>query len=97
MPKGRDWFDLLWFCSRGVKYPLLSSALDQAGPWKGEGVAATPAWLEERLRGRLAEIDLRDAARDVLPFVRGAEKAAVRGWNEAMFLHCIGRLSESEG
>lgn len=96
--KGRDWFDLLWFCSRDVRpnYPLLSSALDQAGPWKGKGVVVTPAWLEERLKRRLAEIDLRDATLDVLPFVRGEEKAAVEGWSEAMFLHYIGRLSGAE-
>ncbi len=55
----------------------------------------TPAWLEKSLKRRLAEIGLREAARDVLTFLRGEEKAAAGRWSEEMFLHYIGRLSGS--
>lgn len=92
--KGRDWFDLLWLCSRDVRpdYPLLSAALDQTGPWEGMRIEATPEWLEGALKDRIAEIDISRAARDVLPFVRGEERTSVERWSEEMFIHYIERL-----
>ncbi len=89
--KGRDWFDLLWFCSRRIRpnLQLFSNSMKQTGPWAGREIPATEKWLTEKLRNKIMETDLEQAAKDVLPFVRAEERAAVENWNEEMFLHFL--------
>jgi predicted nucleotidyltransferase component of viral defense system len=97
--KGRDWFDLLWFCARNNRpnYLLLTGAMDQTGPWAGEGIRITPEWLRRELGRKIAEVDLKDAARDVLPFVQGEERASVESWSAEMFLHYLERFFTQNG
>ncbi|OPL19089.1 MAG: hypothetical protein AVO35_12505 [Candidatus Aegiribacteria sp. MLS_C] len=89
--KGRDWFDLLWFCSRNVRpnLRLFSSSMEQTGPWAGQAVPESEDWLVQRLREKVMETDLEQAARDVLPFLRAEERETVRNWSSEMFLHFI--------
>lgn len=89
--KGRDWFDLLWFCSRRIRpnLQLFSNSMKQNGPWAGREIPATEEWLTKKLRNKIMETDLEQAAKDVLPFVRAEERAAVENWNEEMFLHFL--------
>ena len=68
-PKGRDWFDLVWYRSRRPpvrpNLPVLQHALDQtqgadryrAADWRG------------LLRARLADLDAAALAGDVAPFL----------------------------
>ena len=48
--KGRDWYDFIWYTARKtpVNYTLLSSALGQMGPWKGQVVQADRSWCVEQ-------------------------------------------------
>ena len=68
-PKGRDWYDLLWYrsLSSGVEpnYRLLQAALDQT-----EGVGAHDAtnW-RATLRSRLEELEMVTLRTDVSPFL----------------------------
>ena len=68
-PKGRDWFDLVWYRSRRPpvepNVPFLQHALDQT-----RGAASPPAADWRRLlRARLADIETGALARDVEPFL----------------------------
>ena len=76
-PKGRDWFDLVWYRSRRPpvqpNLQLLQHALDQtqgadryrAAHWRG------------LLRARLADLDAAALARDVAPFLERPADAAL--------------------
>lgn len=67
-PKGRDWFDLVWYLTeqRGLlpNLPLLANALAQTGH---RGLAA-PRW-REHVRARLHALDWGLVIRDLKPFV----------------------------
>ena len=44
--KGRDWYDFLWYTARRtpINHDLLSAALHQLGPWKGQALRTDNAW-----------------------------------------------------
>ena len=68
-PKGRDWFDLLWYRSRRPpvepNVPFLQRALDQT---RGAGDCAAADW-RRLVRVRLDNLDTGVLARDVQPFL----------------------------
>ena len=68
-PKGRDWFDLLWYRSRRPpvepNLQLLQAALDQT---EGGGTESAAHWRELALR-RLRSFDVSKLAEDVRPFL----------------------------
>ncbi|MCP4898472.1 MAG: nucleotidyl transferase AbiEii/AbiGii toxin family protein [bacterium] len=86
--KGRDWYDFIWYTARRtpVNHMLLSSALDQQGPWQGQSPTTDDAWCMEHLRARIAEIDWMQARRDVQRFVRPHELPSLELWTEEFFL-----------
>jgi len=95
--KGRDWFDLLWFLSRGIRpdMVLLSRALSQTGPWAGTSITANETWLGETLSNRVQQMNLEEIKGDILPFVSGDERLAVESWSREMFFHYIRRAFPS--
>ena len=92
--KGRDWFDFVWYVGERVKvnHALLSSALDQLGPWAGQGVTTDNQWVREQLRQVIGRIDWAEARRDVLPFVYATDRPSVDLWSEAYFANLLGRF-----
>ena len=81
-PKGRDWFDLVWYRSRHPPVEpnarLLQHALDQT---LGAGRCRAADW-RRLLRTRLADLDTGVLARDVAPFLeRPADAALVERTN----------------
>ncbi len=76
-PKGRDWFDLVWYRSRRPpvepNLPLLQHALDQT---QGADRYRAADW-RALLRTRLADLDAAALARDVAPFLERPEDAAL--------------------
>ena len=76
-PKGRDWFDLVWYRSRRPPVEpnalLLQHALDQT---LGAGCCRAADW-RRLLRTRLAGLDTGVLARDVAPFLERPADAAL--------------------
>ena len=76
-PKGRDWYDLIWYRSRRPPLQpnlhLLQNALDQT---QGAGRYRAADW-RALLSARLADLDTRALARDVQPFLERPEDAAL--------------------
>ncbi|MBI1321068.1 MAG: nucleotidyl transferase AbiEii/AbiGii toxin family protein [Candidatus Hydrogenedens sp.] len=95
--KGRDWYDFLWYTSRAAPLNLtfLSSALDQAGPWKGMRVDAGLDWVSEELSRKIRSIDWQSAAAEVAPFIRAHEQASLRLWSEDLFLHQLNKWQKA--
>ena len=76
-PKGRDWYDLLWY--RGQRPAMapnvtqLQNALDQT---QGEGVHDASAWKQLCIN-RIEQLDAAELASDAVPFLERPEEAAL--------------------
>lgn len=75
-PKGRDWFDLIWYLSHRPpitpNLPLLQNALDQT---QGKGSFQARRWPSS-VKKKLLEIDVEALAREVSVFLeRPADRA----------------------
>jgi len=94
--KGRDWYDFLWYASRKIvpNLDLLTHALDQQGPWAGQGTHVTPDWLIAAMKKRIGEIDWPAARQDVARFVMVREQASLDLWSEEMFQQHMTTLAE---
>jgi predicted nucleotidyltransferase component of viral defense system len=86
--KGRDWYDFVWYTARRTpaNYVLLSSALNQIGPWTGKRVHADRAWCLKRLQERIKVIDWNQARQDVRRFIKSNELPSLDLWNAEFFL-----------
>jgi len=94
--KGRDWYDFLWYTSRGIQinYPFLSSALCQQGPWKGQVMDVDLKWCIAALGKAIRSIDWNTTAQDVRRFVRVAEQPSLDLWSKELFLSQLEKLEQ---
>ena len=93
--KGRDWYDFAWYCRQHIapNLPHLSAALNQIGPWAGEGVEVDMAWLEAALIEKIRSINWQQAAKDVEPFLPTPEQASLKLWSERFFTTKVNTLN----
>ena len=74
-PKGRDWYDLLWYRSRSPRIEpnlqLLQAALDQT---EGVGRHEARRW-QDVVRAQLAGLDVARLRQDVAPFLQQPSEA----------------------
>lgn len=82
--KGRDFHDLVWFLSRGVRpdLPHLAARLRRSGTL-GHGQDLTRDILLQFLHQRFAETDFDQARQDVLPFIQDANPLEL--WSTEFF------------
>ena len=92
--KGRDWFDFVWYAGVKAKlnHELLSSAIDQQGPWAGKGIVTSDEWVRERLMEVIAKMDWSAAKRDVMPFVYATDRQSLDLWSGDFFSSLADRL-----
>jgi len=92
--KGRDWYDFLWYLGNKtpVNYRRLSAALNQTGPWKGQGLAVDRTWYIEEIERRIYEMDWNRAKDDVSPFISQQEQGLLNKWSADFFLSALERL-----
>ncbi len=86
--KGRDWYDFLWYVANNVSvnFNLLSSALNQVGPWEKQNISADAKWLKRELKTKIETINWKDAQGDVSRFLRANEQASLKLWSPELFL-----------
>jgi len=86
--KGRDWYDFIWYTARStpINHRLLSAALHQQGPWKGQSPKTDDAWCVEQLRAVIERLDWAQARRDVQRFVKPHELPSLELWTRGFFL-----------
>ncbi|MBR4171749.1 MAG: nucleotidyl transferase AbiEii/AbiGii toxin family protein [Kiritimatiellae bacterium] len=96
--KGRDWYDLLWYLSRKspVNHVLLSSALDQVGPWMGKHQKTDDLSCGLLLRNRIAEMDWAKVREDVRRFLLPPDQSAVTLWNATYFDAAVRKRFEKD-
>lgn len=82
--KGRDFYDLVWYVSRGVPVNLahLEARLRQSGYRSTSNL--TLSTLHEMLKERVGRVDIGAAAEEVRPFLRDTRELEL--WSERFFL-----------
>mgnify|MGYP001573372646 FL=1 len=82
--KGRDWYDLVWFCGHYPDLHLahLEARLAQSGHWP-QGQPLTAEDLRRMLDDTIERVNLEQARAEVEPFV--ADPAALRAWSRPFF------------
>ncbi len=94
--KGRDWFDFSWYVAKHVNVNLdfLSSAINQNGPWKKQGLKISHDWLRNELIQKIKSIDWKQAAQEVSRFLGPDQLPSLNVWGEAFFLHKVEQLKK---
>ena len=86
--KGRDWYDFIWYAARkiAINHDLLSSALNQVGPWAGQGVGTNDEWCGRELQATIGRLDFEHAREDVRRFVKPTEVRSLELWSQDFLL-----------
>ena len=86
--KGRDWYDYLWYVSKGVKIniEMFQEAINQLGPWQGQKIEITKEWLGRELENKIKTINWDDVKKDVERFLRPEKKKTLELWSEDFFI-----------
>jgi predicted nucleotidyltransferase component of viral defense system len=94
--KGRDWYDFVWYVARKTlpDLRLLSNALFQQGPWKGQRVDMTGPWFLAAMKKKIEAIDWSAAREDVRRFLPTGEQKGLESWNTEFFLYHLNRLAD---
>jgi predicted nucleotidyltransferase component of viral defense system len=93
-PKGRDWYDLVWYISHGYSVDLthLSARLEQSCDWQTkEGIRIkeeiTQSYILELLKKRIEGLDINSAKRDIEPFISDSRVLDI--WSREFFLGIV--------
>jgi hypothetical protein len=92
--KGRDWYDFLWYVSRGVapNLELLANALRQFGPGAGRQVEVNPSWFLDAMADAIREVDWGKARDDVRRFLPLRDQESLAHWGAPLFLQQLEKL-----
>lgn len=92
--KGRDWFDFNWYIRQKVapNLPHLQAALRQFGPWEGQNIVVDSDWLIKVLQAKVARLDWKESAQDVVRFLSPLEHEGLKLWSERFFNNKIDGL-----
>lgn len=94
--KGRDWYDFIWYTARKtpINHTLLSAALDQQGPWKGQRPDTTDSWCMDALGTVIEALDWKQARRDVQRFLKPRELPSLELWTRDYFLRQCRKIGD---
>jgi predicted nucleotidyltransferase component of viral defense system len=89
--KGRDWYDFLWYISRGTQLNVehFQARIAQIGKWPNNS-SVTIDDVKRLMRARISELNLAAAKADVLPFVK--DQHAVELWTKDLLLAAVERI-----
>ncbi len=92
--KGRDWYDWIWYVSRGVALDLnhLSERMRQTNDWSAER-PVTPEELRLLLRARIDTLDISLALKDAEAFVKNRD--SLSAWSKDLFIHVLDQMQFS--
>lgn len=89
--KGRDWYDFVWLVANRIPLHMehLEQRMRQTGDWTGEN-ALTHDALGGLLTQAIDRLDVEQARREVMPFLKQPESVSV--WSREFFKDVAGRM-----
>ena len=89
--KGRDWYDFVWLVANRIPLHMehLEQRMRQTGDWTGEN-ALTHDALGDLLTQAIDRLDVEQARREVMPFLKQPESVSV--WSREFFKDVAGRM-----
>lgn len=89
--KGRDWYDFVWLVANRIPLHMehLEQRMRQTGDWAGEN-ALTHDELGNLLTQAIDRLDVEQARREVMPFLKQPESVSV--WSREFFKDVAGRM-----
>lgn len=93
-PKGRDWFDFLWYISNKITPNLffLENALFQQGPWKDSKIKIDTAFIRKELLTKISTLDFDDIRDDAQKFLIKEKAKSLDLWGCDLFKNKINKL-----
>lgn len=96
-PKGRDWYDLVWYISHGYELDIkhLSARLQQSCDWQEKQGITIPKDINEEyilklLKIRIEDLDVTAAKRDVEVFI--ADIRVLDVWSREFFMDILEQI-----
>ena len=96
-PKGRDWYDLVWYISNGYELDIkhLNARLQQNCAWQeDQGVMihkdVDESYIMELLKKRIDDLDIAAAKRDVEVFI--SDKRVLDIWGRDFFMEIVQQI-----
>jgi len=96
-PKGRDWYDLVWYISHGYELDIkhLNARLQQNCSWQeGQGITIPEDidenYILELLTARIDALDIAAAKRDVEVFI--SDKRVLELWSRDFFMEIVQQI-----
>jgi len=96
-PKGRDWYDLVWYIAQGIPLDLkhLNARLQQNCTWlENQNIALKKeideTYIIELLKLRIKDLDISMAKRDVEVFI--SDKSVLDIWSQVFFMEIIHQI-----
>lgn len=90
-PKGRDWYDLVWYVANGTKLDVkhLKARLDQSCRYLEQNNIKIPHNptkdnIKKLLLQRIENLDIQKAKNDILPFIKEAKELEL--WSKEFFI-----------
>lgn len=85
--KGRDWYDFLWYVSKGItpNYIQLKNALFQLGPWKDQVIDVDGVFLRSEIERKIESLKWKDVSQDVRKFLKAEKISTLDLWGEEFF------------
>jgi len=90
--KGRDWYDLIWFCKNKTPLHLehFRERMVQSGHWDKKK-ALTIADLKTLLNTKISKLDIQKARQDVSPFIKTPSRLEI--WSTEFFLSLVDQIT----
>jgi len=96
-PKGRDWYDLVWYISHGYELDMkhLNARLQQNCAWQeGQGVTIPEEidedYIVQLLKNRINNLDITAAKRDIEVFI--SDKRTLELWSRDFFMEIVQKI-----
>ena len=89
--KGRDWYDFLWYISSGTHLNVqhLAARMVQLDKWHPERLL-TINDVRTQMYNRINELNLNEAIKDVLPFVK--DRMVIENWSKDLFRNAVKKI-----
>jgi predicted nucleotidyltransferase component of viral defense system len=93
--KGRDWYDFLWYVDNKLEpnYKMLSSCIDQQGPWKDQHKKADRRFFVDELNKKIETLDITPIKADLLKYIDQEEIPKIEELDKQTLFNAVDKFN----